>query len=276
MANKRQSHNPTKKEKREIAREKARILREQEEKRKKRNKWLMILGGVVACALIVFAVMQILGDDEDPATNFDGEVRSAQLANVTDDFGIDIDATGAAGTPVADAGMLSVYSDYTCSGCIHLESAYADTYRQLISSGQMALRIYPVATLNNQISDQMTAAMFYVATYSPDQALAFNEALFDKTNEVVLQGGNAPTETEIAEIAASVGVAEDVVADLPASIVSDEWKQVAKDATEAFRDKGHGATPTLEVNGEVEESWLETGDVGGVLNAAIEAGAPAN
>lgn len=276
MANNRQSHNPTKREKREIAREKARILREQEEKRKKRNRVLVIIGGIAALALIIFAAMQILGNGDDAEGNFDGEVRSAELANVTDDYGIDIDGNGAAGTPVADAGVLAVYSDYTCSGCISLENAYGATYSQLISSGEMGLRLYPVATLNNQVSSNMTAAMFYVATYAPEQALAFNEALFTKTNDVVLQGGKAPTENEIADIAASEGVAEDVVADLPASIASNGWKDVANDATSSFRDKGYTATPTLEVNGEENQTWLETGDVGAVITAAIEAGAPAN
>ncbi len=276
MANNGNTRKPTKNEKREIAREKARILREQEAKRNKRNKMLAVVGGVVALALVVFAVLQILGRDGNGSGDFDGEVRPAELANVTDDFGIEINEAGAAGAAVAGTGVLSIYSDYTCSGCIHLESAYADTYRQLTSAGDLGLRLYPVATLNNQISDNMTAAMFYVATYAPEQALAFNEALFDKTNDVVLQGGAAPTETEIADIAASVGVAEDVVADLPASIASDGWKKVAESASNSFRDKGYTATPTLEVNGEVDETWLETGDVGAVITSAIEAGAPAN
>ncbi|MDP9806196.1 hypothetical protein J2S70_000778 [Trueperella bonasi] len=263
----------TKKERREIAREKARILREQEEKRKKRNRTLAVFGGVIGLVLIIFAIMQIFGNDK---ADFDGEVRPAELANVTDDYGIDIDENGAAGSPVPDAGLFSVYSDYTCSGCIHLETASAENYRNLTSSGQMALRFYPVATLGNDISSNMAAAMFYVATYAPEQAFAFNEALFDQAYTTVIKRGPAPSETDIAEIAASVGVPADVVADLPASISSDDWQTVTDEATDAFRAKGYSGTPTLEVNGEENTAWLENGDVASVMQLAIDAGAPEN
>ncbi|VEI13106.1 DsbA family protein [Trueperella bialowiezensis] len=264
----------TKEEKRQMAREKARILREQEEKRKKRNRFLAIAGGVVVLALVVFAVLQILGKDSG-GQEYEGTARPAELANVADDYGINIGASGAAGETVADAGVLSVFSDYTCSGCINLENKYSQQYRTLMNEGKLSLRLYPVATLGNHISDNMTAAMYYVATYAPAQALDFNEALFAETNGVVFGGNRGPDAKGIADIAAKVGVPADVVADMPASITSEAWQKVAVDATESFRAKGHQYTPTLEVNGVADNSWAEEGgSVDAVIQRVVDEGAP--
>lgn len=275
MATKNNAQSVTKKERREMARERARILREQEAKRARRNKALMIGGIVLALALVVFAILQIVGKGTSSSDtgDYDGSARPATLANVTDDYGIDVNAAGVAGQVVEGAGVLSVYSDYTCSGCINLERNYADTYHSHADAGELSVRLYPVATLNNSVSDNSAAAMFYVATYAPEQAWAYNDALFARTTEAVVGGGSAPTLAELADIAKSVGVPDDVVNDLPASVDSDDWKAVAVAATDSFREKGYTATPTLEVNGVEDESWLAEGDVDAVIQSAIDAGA---
>ncbi|WP_311590656.1 DsbA family protein [Trueperella bernardiae] len=274
MATKNSAQSVTKKERRDMARERARILREQEAKRARRNKALMIGGIVLAVALVVFAILQIVGKGGKANTgDYEGTVRPATLANVTDDYGIDVNAAGVAGQVVEDAGVFAVYSDYTCSGCINLERNYADTYHNHADAGELSVRLYPVATLNNSVSDNAAAAMFYVATYAPEQAWAYNDALFARTAEAVKGGGSAPTLAEFADIAKSVGVPDDVANDLPASVASDDWKAVAVAATDSFREKGYTATPTLEVNGVVDDSWLAEGDVDSVIQSAIDAGA---
>ncbi|WP_300048843.1 thioredoxin domain-containing protein [Trueperella sp.] len=274
MATKNNAQSVSKKERREAAREKARILREQEAKRSRRNKVLMIGGIVLVLALVAFAVLQIVGKGSKANTgDYEGTARPAALANVTDDYGIDVNAAGVAGKVVDGAGVFSVYSDYTCSGCINLESKYADTYHSRANAGELSVRLYPVATLNNSVSDNAAAAMFYVATYAPEQAWAYNDALFKRTTEAVKGGGSAPTLAEFADIAKSVGVPDDVANDLPASVDSEAWREVAKNATAAFRDKGYTATPTLEVNGVENDSWLQAGDVDSVIQAAVDAGA---
>ncbi|QTG75322.1 DsbA family protein [Trueperella pecoris] len=271
--NDQKAHAASKKEKREIVRERARILREQEAKRQRRNKALMIGGALVALLLVVFAMLQLLGKTGQPNTGtYTGTARPAKIANITDDYGIDVNAQGVAGKSVEGAGVLSVYSDYTCGGCINLESGYAAKYHQHAEAGELSVRLYPVATLNNPISDNATAAMFYVATYAPEQAWAYNDALFERTAKTVKEHASHPTEAEFADIAAKVGVPKDVVNDLPASIAAEDWKGVVKSATEAFRGKNYNATPTLEVNGTVDDSWLKDGNVEAVIQAAIDAG----
>lgn len=263
----------SKKERREIAREKARILREQEAKRQRRNKILMIGGIVVALALVVFAIMQLVGKDNVTTGDYTGSARPATLAHVTDDYGIDVNGQGVAGKVVDGAGVLAIYSDYTCGGCIKLEAGYAQKYHKLASDGKLSVRLYPVSTLRNSISANATAAMFYIATYAPEQAWAFNDAVFERTGETVQKGGAHPTAATFADIAAKVGVPKDVVNDLPASIEADDWKAVAQSATESFRKKGFTATPTLEVNGKVDDSWLKDGSIDAVIQSAVDAGA---
>ncbi|WP_341827814.1 thioredoxin domain-containing protein [Trueperella pyogenes] len=271
MATKDNAQPATKKERREAAREKARILREQEAKRRRRNKALMIGAAVLVLALIIFAIVQIVGKTNSADDNYKGTARAAKLANVTDDYGIDVNAEGVAGKVVDGAGVLSVYSDYTCGGCINLENQFADTYHAKAKEGSLSVRLYPVATLSNAVSDNATAAMFYVATYAPEQAWAYNDALFKRTADAVSRRGSAPTVADFADIAAKVGVPTDVVNDLPASVSSEEWKAVATAATESFRQKGYTATPTLEVNGKVNDSWLKGGDIMAVIQSAIDA-----
>lgn len=265
---------PTKKERRELAREKARQLRELEEKRKKRNRWLMIGGLVVALALVVFAVFEILGNKPSADQgSYDGEVRAATLANVTDDYGITFDASGKATADAPETGRLGVYADYTCHGCQSFEDAYASVIKGLVGSGDLSYTMYPVATLNNQLSDNAAAAMFYIATYAPEQAWDYNAALFQLGEKTVRDGAPIPPESVYADAAAEVGVPDDVVQDLPASIASEDWKKVAVAATDSFRDKGHNATPTLEVNGEKDDSWLEDGgDPQNVIDKAVQSG----
>ena len=67
---------------------------------------------------------------------------------------------------------------------------------------------------------------------------------------------------------------EDIVNDLPASINSSDWKEHVQSTTSNFRDNGYSVTPTITVDGEVDDSWLARGGSGipGVLQNA--AGGP--
>ncbi|MFP7697302.1 thioredoxin domain-containing protein [Trueperella sp. LYQ143] len=253
----------TKKERREQAREKNRILREQEAKRRKRNKMLVIGGCVVALLVIIGVIVQIFakntGASEDDFGSYNGSARPAELANVTKDYGIDVSPDGMAGVSVSGLNTISIYSDYTCHGCQNLEKGYSQKFHALASQGKLNFRLYPVATLGNELSDDATAAMFYVATYAPQKAWAYSDALMARGTETVANHAPIPPKSEYADIAIKVGVPEEVANDLPASIASREWKDIAVKATESFRAKDYTATPTLEINGVKDDSWLEDG-----------------
>ncbi len=264
----------TKEERRAQAREKARILREQEQKRAKRNKILALVGAAVLLALVVFAIVQVVTADDSNLGDYDGEARSAQLANVDDDMGIFVTADGAATDDPIDAPVIGIWSDYMCGGCQTLDLNYQQLFQQYAAGDQLQFKLYAVETLGTKLSSEGAAALYYLATYSPEHVWEYNQKLMERGDETNSGSAQLPSAAELADIALEVGVPEDIVNDLPASINSSDWKEHVQSTTSNFRDNGYSVTPTITVDGEVDDSWLAGGGSGipGVLQNA--AGGP--
>lgn len=249
----------TKDERRAVAREKARALREQQEKRAKRNKILTIVGIVVALLLIVLAVWKIVSSDNGGSAkelgDYQGEARPVATTNVTDDHGILLDAKGGATTEETGASVVGIWSDFMCIGCQNFDGTYHPLMEQYNSAGDVQMKLYAVDSLGWKYSTQGGAALYYVAEYAPEYTWAFNQALMEQGLAIHNGQAEEATAAEIADIAKTIGVPDDVVNDLPASIVTEEWQQLVKDALEKFRENGYRATPTITVNGVANEEW---------------------
>ncbi|MDO5025109.1 MAG: thioredoxin domain-containing protein [Trueperella sp.] len=264
-----------KQQRREEAREKARILREQEAKRAKRNRIFMIVGAVLLVALLVFAVVKVLtSSDSEAAGNYGGEVRALELQNVdTEDMGIYVGASGKAGETTADIPVVGVWSDMMCPGCQRMTINYGSLFKDYDTKGELNFKIYPVSTLNTAYSRQAAAAVYYVATYAPEFTWQFNDSLMQLGMQAS-QTQAMPNPVDIANAAQQLGVPEDVVKDLADTIMSDDWLALSDKTNEQFRDRGFTATPTITVNDAEDGSWLgENGSVEKLLqNAAAKAG----
>lgn len=262
----------TKEERRSAAREKARLLREQEEKRAKRNRILVISGILVAIVLVVLVIVKIVtsGDTADTGS-YDGKARSAELANVSEDYGISVGTNGEAlPEPNKDVPNVGVFADLMCPHCVDLERTSADAYAKYVPEGKISVVNYPVQIMGTDFSKYGTAALFYVATFAPEQYQKFHTALFDRSYQVIVeQSAQQPTAAEIADIAKSVGVAQDVVNDLPASIVAEDWQKEVEVATEKFRDAGWTGTPTVTIDGKESKDWGD-GGLGAVFEKALQ------
>lgn len=250
----------TKDERREAAREKARRLREAEEKRQKRNKMLTI-GAILAAILIVALIVVKVITGGEKEKEYDGSARPATLANVTDDFGIYFDASGKAGQKVDGVPVVGVFADLMCSACVTFDKSNGADMVPIMQDGKATIIHYPVSTQGTDFSTLGAAAEFYVATYAPDQWLKFKEGLYERSTEIFAGDRQQPNPNQIAMIAEEVGVPADVVKDLPASIKADDWTKVVTDATQKFREKGFRLTPTVVIDGKENVNW---GGVGGL------------
>ncbi|WP_297564718.1 thioredoxin domain-containing protein [uncultured Arcanobacterium sp.] len=251
------SNKLTKKERRAATREKMQALREQERKRAKRNR--LIAGGIVALVLVIslVAIIKIVGAHKEE--NYTGTARAAELQNVTKDYGIPFGKDGKAIAAQEGLPQVGIYADYMCSHCIVLHHEAKEAYKEHENAGDVQLIQHPVATMRTEFSELGAAAVFYVATYAPDNFGDFNDALFAKSYDIMSEKSEPPSAEEIARIAAKAGVPKDVAADLPASITSEAWKKVVAESNKVFSDHNYKGTPTITVNGEEISGWSKVG-----------------
>lgn len=252
----------TKDERRSIAREKARLLREQEEKRAKRNRLLVIFAIVAVLAIVAVVIVKIVESGKNTDTgSYSGKARSAKLQNVQADYGIAVGKNWEALAKPAEAlPKVGIFADLMCPHCVTLERDSMKAYEKYIPEGKVTVVQYPVQIMNTEYSRLGTAALYYVATYAPQQYGKFHAKLFDRAYQVAIErSAKIPSPAEIADIAKSVGVPEDVVNDLPASIVSADWQKNVTEATQKFRDAGWEGTPTVTINGKETKEWANGG-----------------
>lgn len=242
----------TKAERRDAAREEARLLREAQAKREKRNRLILIGALVAVVALIAVAVTVIVGQGGQSAIE---DVESPNGANEAGGIVVGVDGVGST-TPGAPD--VQVYSDYMCPFCGLFETTNGAMLEELRTGGQATVVYHPVAYLDNfsngtDYSTRAAQAAAVVADAAPDQFVAFNAALF--ANQPA-ENTTGLSDEQIEQIALDVGVPQDVV-----DTISDgrftEWVGAASD--QATRDLPRPATPTILIDGEVfEGDWRDT------------------
>jgi protein-disulfide isomerase len=254
----------TKQERREAARDEARKLREEQARREKRNRIILIVSLVVGLVAVVALVWGIVSANNSSTVEGVARPEGSDLQG-----GIPVGASLEAGTTNDDvgAGTVNVYLDYTCSYCGQFEEINAADLKTMAQDGTATVIIHPVAILDGSgdytdFSGQAANAAATVAEYAPAQFLDFNAALFtlwgDAVDAAVEAGATAvdePTVADIAATAVSVGVAQDV-ADRFADREFGDWVAAT---TRQFGRDGFEGTPTILVDGEEFLGWPEPG-----------------
>ncbi|MFY9263322.1 MAG: thioredoxin domain-containing protein [Actinomycetaceae bacterium] len=255
----------SKQDQRAALREKARIVREQEAKRAQRNRTFTIVIAFIFVALVALAAWRILASEgagngaNGEMGNYDGAARPVATTNVTDDGGILLDTEGGATAEESGAPVIGVWSDYMCIGCQYFEMNNGEVMQEYMAAGELQAKLYPVNTMGQQMSTEAAAALYYTAEYAPEYVWAFNTALMERGFKSTAEGQPQPSASEIADIAAELGMPEDVVNDMPASITSPEWQAMPADTVAVFRANGFRGTPTLTVDGVEDGRWLIEG-----------------
>lgn len=245
----------SKQERRDAAREEALRIREEQERRDKRNRMIMIAGVVALVVVAALAVAAIFANQNK--SPFEGVAQPAGAV----DGGIPIGTSLIAGEEGKGV-RLDVYLDYTCSWCKVFEETYSDYLREASQAGEVAVWYHPVSQMDptgdfSGFSGLATNASATVAQHAPDKFLDFHVKLFEA-------GTGAAGLPEIEAAAAAAGVPDDVIARFAAG----EFRAFTAATTANFLANVSQGTPAIFLAGEkFTDNWTQDG----VLQAAIAA-----
>ncbi|MGV8852278.1 MAG: DsbA family protein [Rhodoglobus sp.] len=179
----------SKNERREAAREKARVQRDEQKKKDRRTK-LFLQGGVgLALVAIVAVIALVLVNSNQPAgpgpQNFasDGvQLKQGFIATTTD--ALEADAEPIASVPDEESGVLDIqmYVDYMCPVCGAFEQTNAEYIESLVNNGAATLEVHPITILDRysqgqRYSSRAVNAVACVADSSPNNFYSYHNTL---------------------------------------------------------------------------------------------------
>lgn len=183
---------PTKTERRQQAREQAKIAREAHQKKEKRNRLALqggIVAGIIAVAVIVTLVIVQNTKPEGPGPKnmaSSGAVFE-QGFNVVPTAALD---AGAEPVPTkVDREKLPVdivlYVDYMCPVCGAFEQANQKLLDEVVESGKATVEVHPMTALDDRSTDVYSSrsanAFACMVNYSPKNAWKFHTSLLSKS-----------------------------------------------------------------------------------------------
>jgi protein-disulfide isomerase len=275
----------TKNQRREAAREAARLEREKQKRRDRLFRWLIPTISTVAVLAIGAGIVWAFVSNQPAPQSAAGprNMISDGILFTADDSGevvpVETGAIPASGTPTpADEqgdGLAHIvtYVDFSCPACKSFEEAYATSMEALVSAGVATLEVRPIAILDSRFvgsrySTRSNNVGACVADLAPESFLSVMAAMF--TSQPA-EGTTGLSDDEIIDVVHGAGlVDEDVDA-----CIEDEffapWVTAATERATADTDLwAPGAqglsTPTIVVNGEV---WDRSVDVMDFIQSKI-------
>jgi protein-disulfide isomerase len=178
----------SKNEKREAAREKARVLREEHKKKERRNK-LLLQGGVLVAALAIIAVIVlVIVNSARPAGPGPLNMASDGIQLSQGAIATKTEALPNGDDPIPNKradGVLDIqmYVDYLCPICGSFEATNGDYISSLLENGDTTVEIHPISILDrlsqgSKYSTRASNAAACVANFSPNQFYDFHNLLF--------------------------------------------------------------------------------------------------
>ena len=186
------SESAGKKDRRDAAREKARLDREVEKRRARRNRTFLQGGIGLGLLAIVAIVALVIVNQPAPASTAgpknmlsDGILISGPSLNA-----VPTAAIAASGKPVVtDTAALATkinivtYLDFQCPFCEQFETTNSAQIDALVTSGKASLEVHPIAfldgsSLGNRYSTRAANAAACVANYQPNNFQAVSRALY--------------------------------------------------------------------------------------------------
>ena len=185
----------SKNDKREAAREQARLAREKQKRQERLRRWL-IPSGVTVVVLAVVAIVVLVVSTSAPApqtakgpTNMlsDGILLTGSGGKMV---ATPTAAIKAKGTPTATkydesdgVAHIVTYVDFSCPICQEFEATNQDQIQQLVEGGKATLEVHPIAILDrnflgSRYSSRATNVAACVANYAPDDFYAVMEGMY--------------------------------------------------------------------------------------------------
>lgn len=180
----------SKNERREAAREKARLLREEQKKKDRRTRFILQGSIILALVAIVAIVAVVLVNSVGPSGPGPKNMASDGIQLTQGAIATETPALKAGEDPVSNtrdkaAGTLDIqmYVDYLCPVCGQFEATNGDYISSLLENGKTTVEIHPIAILDrlaqgSKYSTRATNAAACVANYSPNQFYDFHNLLF--------------------------------------------------------------------------------------------------
>jgi protein-disulfide isomerase len=190
---------PTKNEKRDHAREQARIMREKQ-KAKDRRKRFFIQGGIGLAVVAIIAIVAIVVVQNNQNSVTAASTASGPLNMKSDGIlfhgvggkavAVKTAAVEAKAKPVAtDTSKLTStaniveYVDYQCPYCLEFVTTNLASEEKWVAAGKATLEIHPISILDassegNRYSSRAASAAACVANYAPNDFLAVTKALY--------------------------------------------------------------------------------------------------
>jgi protein-disulfide isomerase len=186
---------PSKNERRAAARDKARVLREAQKKKERRNRVLWQAGiGVAVVAVLAIVAVIIVSSIRPPVPGpanmaSDGILIGKGMKAVTTDS-LAPNASPVPNTPDPSGSTVSIvtYVDYLCPYCGQFEATNSAQIGKLVDSGAATVEIHPIPLLashsaGTKYSLRATNAAACLANYSPNAFWKFNTLLFQNQPE---------------------------------------------------------------------------------------------
>ncbi len=254
---------PSKNERREAAREKARALRDQQKKRERRNR-VFLIGGVSLGALAVLALIAAIilpsafrPPAMGPANMATNGLKVGEGLTVETADARQADAAPADPAPTAEGVVdIRIWVDYLCPICGQFEAANAEQIKGWVQDGSATVEIHPISILDrlsmgSKYSTRSANALACVANYAPNNAFDYSAALFEQQPA---ENTTGLENQQLIDIASGVGASDPAIA---TCINDGEFNAWVADSTNAAL-KGPIAnsdvanvqgTPTVIVNG---------------------------
>ncbi len=291
MATGRGPNVPSKKDRREAAREHARLMREEAARKARRRRW-WIQGSVAVVVVAVLAVVALVIVNSIPQGQ-----TSAGPRNMVSDGVVLTSSTKAVRTPALTAGekptptaqpdtstkaYITIYEDLQCPYCQQFEQTNMPQITQWLDAGLAQLEIHPLNYLtspaNGGYSLRAGNAVACVADHAPDKVLAVNSALYAKQPK---EGTGGLKDSEILSILKSAGASSSAITTCVNDTRFANWLDAAtKRATTGKlpnSDATLDGTPTVIVNRQqYKGSLTDASAFASFVQSAVESSAPAS
>lgn len=278
----------SKAERTSAAREQARLIREAETKRRKRNSWL-IRGGIVVAAIAVIVVVALIvistmrsnapvADSGPVAANMNsnggvvigkngtvippteaaGEVDKGTLppAPTAAPTAVgDLAGLGIAASPQGQPIQVVLYVDFICPACNAFEKANASILKDLADQGTITYEYRPLGFLDQQsatnYSSRAAAAAAAVANNDPSKYRDFVNKLFENQPQ---EGGSGLSNDQLKQYAKDLGV------NIDAAVDDRTYRPAVAYTSRQAQVQGINATPTIFVDGQQFQSKAQFAD----------------
>ena len=202
-----QTPRPTRSEQRDLARAKARELREQRAKGDKRKRALITTGVTLAIIGVVAGVTFAIFNFASSTSNTTENAKKVP-ANVTKLGGVVLGKGLLPATPdqVSSATRIVIYQDYQCPICKLFEDPNSSQIRTWVDKGLATVEYHPISFLDgqslNNYSSRAANAALCVANSQPENFFDVNAALYAKQPEENTAG---PSDSAIKDTLRSAG-----------------------------------------------------------------------